>query len=346
MAFQNKTVFVVGAGGSAEVGLPMGADLKDKISKKLNIRYKDGYQLVSGDKRVVSALKAYGQHKGIRDLNPLFQAGRKVAAAMPLALSIDNFLHMHAHDELVVKMGKIGIAASIMEAEASSKIMPRESDRGMLHFTADNQSWHMKFVQMALEGIQVSDVETIFDNVSVISFNYDRCILHYLCHALATQLSIDLPRAKEIASKLEIIHPYGQVGKLPLAIGQPGFEFGTPPDVWNLVEIAQGIRTFTERIDDEDMLSRMRDLIIDAQQIVFIGFAFWPINMELLTIAHEGENKSIFATAYGLSEAQKFAADMSIIKAFSAFGKNELSVKLIDAKAFDMLSDYYPAIAN
>jgi hypothetical protein len=57
--FQNKTVFVVGAGASTEVGLPMGTQLKSIIAKKLNIKFKHGRDLESGDREIVNALREY-----------------------------------------------------------------------------------------------------------------------------------------------------------------------------------------------------------------------------------------------------------------------------------------------
>ena len=37
--FESKTVFVLGAGASHEVGLPVGSGLAEIISKKLDIRF-------------------------------------------------------------------------------------------------------------------------------------------------------------------------------------------------------------------------------------------------------------------------------------------------------------------
>ena len=39
--FQSKTVFVLGAGASHELGLPLGSGLAKIISRKLNLRFED-----------------------------------------------------------------------------------------------------------------------------------------------------------------------------------------------------------------------------------------------------------------------------------------------------------------
>src|SRR5262245_37487320 len=88
--FKNRTLFVVGAGASAEFNLPIGAKLIEQIAAKVDLRWK-GYDLVSGDPSIAEALK----RRPGGDINPYRHAGQKIAAAMPLALSIDNFMDIH-----------------------------------------------------------------------------------------------------------------------------------------------------------------------------------------------------------------------------------------------------------
>ena len=40
--FNSKTTIVVGAGASAELGMPVGSELKKTIATKLDIRFSDG----------------------------------------------------------------------------------------------------------------------------------------------------------------------------------------------------------------------------------------------------------------------------------------------------------------
>ena len=172
--FNRKTLFVVGAGGSKELGLPIGDELKDHIAAKLNIKFNDGYNRSSGDVHVYRAVKVLMQERGERDGNPYWSAGRSIAAAMPQALSIDNYLDAHSTDQHVVDMGKIGIVASILEAERKSKLFVdlHSTDKHDFKKTAD--TWHNVFCKMLTEGVRREDLTDLFKNVSFITFNYDR----------------------------------------------------------------------------------------------------------------------------------------------------------------------------
>jgi hypothetical protein len=54
--FEAKTVLVLGAGASAEVGLPIGNQLLTSICKLIDIKFDFGTQK-SGDNHILSALK-------------------------------------------------------------------------------------------------------------------------------------------------------------------------------------------------------------------------------------------------------------------------------------------------
>jgi hypothetical protein len=54
--FRAKTIFVLGAGASFEVGLPVGKGLLENIVKLINIRYQYS-RMVSGDHVIADALK-------------------------------------------------------------------------------------------------------------------------------------------------------------------------------------------------------------------------------------------------------------------------------------------------
>ena len=117
--FESKTLFIVGAGASSEIGLPVGSKLIKIIAEKLKISFRDGRALATGDGRIVDALRWYAQSR--RENSSLyFQKGRLVQEAMPVAPSIDNFLDAHKNDPQLQICGKVGIAASILEAERGS----------------------------------------------------------------------------------------------------------------------------------------------------------------------------------------------------------------------------------
>jgi NAD-dependent SIR2 family protein deacetylase len=68
--FERRTVFVVGAGASCELGFPSGGDLKNQIGAKVDIRFHDNMNLSRGDKNIVGAIKAILKDQGERNGNP------------------------------------------------------------------------------------------------------------------------------------------------------------------------------------------------------------------------------------------------------------------------------------
>jgi hypothetical protein len=89
---------------------------------------------------------------------------------------------------------------------------------------------------------------------------------------------------------LEIYHPYGTVGRLPWEkrAGLEPVDFGAQPSTDQLLKLAGGIRTFTEGTADdrgENMFARTN--MLTANMVLFLGFAFHDLNMDLLTPTDE-----------------------------------------------------------
>ena len=107
---KQKIVFVVGAGASKEVGVPIGRDLTSNIAVALDIQFPDGYQQSSGSYLICQALRRLVEKQNSRDINPFLHAGWAIRDAAPLALSIDNFIDAHRQDERIKLCGKLAIA--------------------------------------------------------------------------------------------------------------------------------------------------------------------------------------------------------------------------------------------
>jgi len=122
---KQNTVFVVGAGASNEFSLPIGTELALTISEKLNVRFDDfRTKINSGDKDLFENV-ARG-----RDVTATQRAAWLIRDGIILANSIDDFLHVHRHDEEVVRYGKAAIVKCILEAERSSKLHYGQSRPG------------------------------------------------------------------------------------------------------------------------------------------------------------------------------------------------------------------------
>lgn len=302
--FKSKVLFVVGAGASQEASLPTGAELKNRIAKKVAIRLSDLGGQESGDRAITDAIRRYieAQKPARPDIGPYISAGRMIRDAMPLAISIDNYIDAHRDDPRIGLCGKLAIVSSILEAERQSKLYldPRRVEK--MEFDSLANTWYSAFFRLATETIAKDEVARAFANISFISFNYDRCIEHFLVQALMNYYGFDEKGAQTLAQKVVILHPYGQVGSLPWQNGNTRVPFGGQRNE-DLIAISAQVKTFTERVEDEAALTALRQQVQDAQTIVFLGFAFHPQNMALITPDKPSNVKRVFATAKGISDS-------------------------------------------
>lgn len=311
-AIHPKTlVLVVGAGASKEVNLPVGAELRTKIARALDIRYKDGNQRSSGDCTIEDAYRILARvadpNRG--DTSKFIRSSWRIRDAMPQAISIDNFIDSHRNDEGIPICGKLAIARCILAAEAESALFVNQRDRSpRINFAGVEGTWFNAFFQLITENCQETEIDQRLAQVAIVSFNYDRCIAHYLHGALQNYYGISCERAAQAMSHLRIFHPYGSVGELPWQHQQNGVDYGCDPGGQKLVEISKGIRTFTEGIDpDHSSIVEIRRTLESAHRVAFLGFAFHRLNLKLLfpglSDGQQVLNRPTYATGHGISNA-------------------------------------------
>ncbi|MBB3389784.1 hypothetical protein FHT82_002524 [Rhizobium sp. BK275] len=210
-------------------------------------------------------------------------------------------------------------------------------------------SWHNTFCKMLTENVRLGDLETVFENVAIITFNYDRCIEHYLLTWLIKYMRIPYGEAAEICRKLPIFHPYGQVGLLPWqTTSGSGVRFGEPPTEYNIRQISSQIRTFSERVDDDDMLSAMRDYLSEAERVIFLGFSFGKMNMDLMRTGRDGPRKDVLGTVLQMSNPNKAEADHRIRATLTDADSGWLvtGMELSPVAANELLNNYWYRLSD
>lgn len=309
--FERKTVFVLGAGTSFEIGFPVGAGLRDQMISLLDITY-DGHEQQSGDRQIARAIERYCavSNRQHGNENAYLQAGWRIRDSMPLAISIDNFLEAHGTDNGIQVMGKLGITRAILEAESTTPLAIT-SQRPKIDMAALAPTWYGGLVRSLTEGISLGSIDCVFENVSFITFNYDRSLEQFLSYALSAYYHIPVESSQILVTGANIIHPYGTVGWLPWqARSNPVIPYGLV-SIDLLVEAASQIRTFTESIDDPRVLAQIHDLLVEADQVIFLGFAYHRQNLRLLAppVGLSTPFKRLLGTSFGIS-----ASDESIIR--------------------------------
>jgi hypothetical protein len=294
--FKRRTLFAIGAGASQELNMPMGTQLANTIHDKLNIKVDDwGDNPTGPDKALVRELRfAFPQQD---PPNSWYAAARLIHNGILLTHSIDEFLEIHQRDELVQRIGKATIARSIIEAERDSHLFYKNKP---YHFALDllrlENAWHLRFMRKLAQGVNLSSVQTIFDNVAFVVFNYDRCVEYFLLHALQGLFDINAKDAASILDDLSIVHPFGKIGDLSkVSFGGPD---GHDPDI---IPISHNIQTYTE-VAGSEVYNEIQVEVARAECFVFLGFAFHPEAMRLLVPGTPlRKMRPVFATAYGMS---------------------------------------------
>ncbi len=323
--FNKKTVIVVGAGASSEAKLPTGGELKTKIATMLDFRFDEFGDRNRGDDLVYGALKdiVMRRNKPDIDLKPYIDASWKISEALPLAISIDNFLDGHQGDAEIEQCGKLAIVRAILNAERHSLLYvdPKVTDT-TLRYHALNDTWYSMFWKLLTESCTVNEIEERLSLIELIVFNYDRCIEHFLYHALQTYYKIGRDKAADLVRSIKIYHPYGTVGGLHWYGGYYRVGFGEEVNSVQLVQLADQIKTFTEGTDpNASDIDSIRNDLVNAEIVIFLGFAFHQQNLKLLQPI--GLSSSVpyvryFGTAKGISNSdrQAIASELSNFMTF------------------------------
>lgn len=340
---KEKTVFVIGAGASAEFGLPTGNALKSLIAAKLNFSSDWRWFSGSSDSKILQCLRNINSTTFVPDErfytypDRLISAARTISNAMPIALSIDNFLHTHNANPEIVTVGKIAIAQCILDAERASNIFYDPSSGHNLNLTSTNEIWLNLLCQTLFENTTRQRPDDFYNNLCFVTFNYDRCIEHYLVHAVKTYYDINNEEAQSLVQKIPIYHPYGQVGLLPWQ-GSGGVSFGENVLPHRLTNIADQIRVFTEGAERTEILNVIRSEIASATCVVYLGFSYGKMNLDLISTSSKSNTRQIIGSTYNMS-AQNVHAVKELLRS-SFFTDNAIEFCFCNEKCYKTLEDH------
>lgn len=306
--FKRRTVFVIGAGASRELGLPVGDGLMSRI---VDILEEDRSLHGLSNQRIVRALVARAQaesgHAWSESMEALKTSARKIREALPYSRSIDTYLESQADDERTVFVGKLLIAYSILEAEEASAL----SKLGMSkHQIAE--SWYPALARTLTAGRNLKTLDRMFDDVAFVVFNYDRCLELFLLETIRRYFGVDERVASEVLSRAPIVHAYGRVGSV-MDVDPDFVPFGGN-DRTDLAAVASGIKTYTESVD-EGISGMIKGMVENAETLVFMGFGYLAQNMTLLAPLHGSQASEVFATAFGFSTQDKILVGAKLVDA-------------------------------
>lgn len=302
-----KTVFVVGAGASAGEGVefPTGDKLKKEISKLTDIQSKSIHSKTDRKtSEFYETLIFYMQKKGngfVLNIGELNEKFKDISQTVQQASSIDNYIFNRQEDELIQLIGKLSILYLLNDYESSSKMASINNRSEIARF---ENTWYVKLARKFTDNCSFSSLGNKLSNATFIIFNYDRCLEYFLFYHIKFVYGKADEEVRQILKKATFIHPYGSVGKLPELNELDNWNFSRKMNHLELLKNRNNIKTFLETVDpDGDDYVNIQYAITNMAQLVFLGFGFNQMNLELLKPKTEKITKyiSVFASTSGLS---------------------------------------------
>lgn len=299
-----KTLFIIGAGAGYDYNMPMGEDLIGEISRLVST---SNHLKKNGG--AASVLDTALHHLENYEFSNMQSALSRILGGLVFSRSIDTLLTDTA-DETVSIVGKIAISQVLSEREARTEFFTKggklvsgvstnAAPFGRMKDKTIRDTWMPSFFRELRAGLTKDQFKKRLQNTAVITFNYDRLFEHFLDVAIAQYDGLPLADAKKLRSELQIIHPYGMLAPLEVAICSINTQ--------HVANAPTYLKTYDENPNDNELI-RIRSLVTAAQKIIFLGFGFHQQNMDLLGFPRPVSSKKsvdIFGTAMGLSSRKK-----------------------------------------
>lgn len=264
-----KTVLIIGAGASKPYGYPTGLELKYAILTYLE------------------SAESREQLLNIFGFENIFVAEFLEAFRLSGRNSIDQFLEFRPE---YMEIGKAVITMVLKEHEDLKSLF-------------NSEDWYSILYNNAL----LSPFESFHENqLSVITFNYDRSLETFLFTALKNSFN---KTDEEIYTKLKqipILHIHGQMGFLPWENRETSRPYENTTDAESIKESSSKIKIIHEaEIETDQTLKDACKLLSEAGRVIFLGFGYNETNLKRLKIDELALNReNIFGTSVGLTKLE------------------------------------------
>lgn len=282
---ESNTVLVLGAGASAPFGFPIGQALKDQICKTT---------LVAPQSNILEAL-GFKKEEIDSFRESLANSGRS---------SVDAFLE---NREDFLDIGKAAIAIALLPHETTSRLF---KDWILKRETPDlfpEGNWYDLLFGVLGDGVSFDEFDK--HKLSIITFNYDRSLEHYLFTSLKNSYNKTDNECGEILRKIDIVHVHGSLGPLdwqsrPADLPSVPYDSGATQK--NVKFAAENIKIVHEDVADTPEFTKAHNILLNSKKIFFLGFGYHPVNLKRLGIGTlEIPHNNLWGTSYGLSLTRK-----------------------------------------
>ena len=242
---RTKTVFILGAGASQPFGFPLGFELYQRV-----VDFRDP------SRKYLLDCTAFTERHLVPFIKSLQQSG---------LTSVDLFLENRPE---FLNIGKACMAVILIQKEIENKLW------------TDDLNW-MKYLWQRMQ-----PYDHLNDNqVSFITYNYDRSLEHFLVTSLQNTLNLSIEDSAKIIAKIPIVHLHGRLGYLPWQNdGREAREYHADVNHQSVELSVRHIHVYHEEPDDkrDKEFAEAHRLMAEAQNIYFLGFGFGTKNVERL----------------------------------------------------------------
>lgn len=340
---RTKTTLVIGTGAGNEIEMPDGRELLNKVAQGFDFaRLGSDLQtrdMVSLDQHFEKFARRVGATR-----QKLHEAGGAIRTSARIASSVDAILEQHGTDPLVQAAGKLAIIFYTLQGEARSPLGLEPRDPGDLPLRG-NENWLFQLGRLIVDGVPRAQADKCFDNLTIINFNYDRAVQHYLPWVVSMAFGMTLNEARQlVGAKLNIVHPFGNAGRLPWEPGEtPDAEWGNE-EPWNIHNLVKEIRTASEVKQNHQMAQHLVGEVAGGKRIAFLGFGFEPAATSLLFDYSLSHDPDVLVQLQGANPAA-IRAIHRLLKRQTGIEDDGL-IAMLEMRSWQMLRDYALLLEN
>jgi len=334
---RSKTTLVVGPGAGLEIQMPGRAELLNKVAQGFDFA-RLGTELQTRDMQVLDRyFEKFGRQMGSSG-ERLKEASQAIRVSARVGSTVDAILEQHSHDQMASAAAKLALVYYTLQAESRSPLLLEPRDPGDLPLRG-TEHWLFHLGRLLTSGVARNMADKAFDNLSIINFNYDRSIQHYLPFVVSMAFGLTLNEARTmVGQKLNITHPLGNAGRLPWEPGEnPDVEWGNE-EPWNLHNLVKEIQTASERMRNRQYVTALQAAIAGSKKIIFLGFDFDPATIDFLFDYSLSHDPDVIAVTQGMNEATQSAAYRLLRRRTGIEGDNLIS--MLDMRRFNFMRDY------
>lgn len=247
-----NTVLILGAGASQPYGFPLGRQLLNRICQQLGPEKHtiDQYKVLIDLGRTSTDIENFRNALRYSDYG-----------------SVDEFLEYNPD---YMDLGKLVIASALIPYEDEKRLFPP-------HAQADH--WY----KLLADALEVKSKAVCDNQLSVLTFNYDRSLEVYLLTVIQERRHCSLSEAVGILQSIPIVHLYGDLGQFG-GTSQDAQKYSPDLETARVKAAAGSMKIMHESEDQTPEFDEGVELLEKAERICFLGFGYHPTNVRRLRV--------------------------------------------------------------